>query len=130
MFKSSFYLTAIVLSAGMVGHAYAAADAPSAAVEARYQSDRMVCMSGQSNQSEATCLKEAGAARDAARRHQLVDVQPSYQANALRRCAALPPEDKRDCESRMRGEGSISGSVRDGGVIRETTTIVPADPSR
>ena len=129
MYKISFCLTAMVLAAGLGATAYAA-DAHSASADARYQSDRAVCLSGKSNQTEATCLKEAGAARDEARRHQLDDGKASYEGNAMRRCATLPPDDKRDCESRIRGEGAVSGSVRDGGLIRETTTIVPGDPAK
>ncbi|MEB0136417.1 hypothetical protein QN362_13840 [Actimicrobium sp. CCC2.4] len=122
-------LTAVVLAASLSGTASAAESSATSAGD-RYQAERAVCLSGQSNQSEATCLKEAGAARDEALRHQLGDGNASYDANAMRRCAALPPADKRDCESRIRGEGSVSGSVRDGGLIRETTTIVPADSAR
>ncbi|MFT5532254.1 MAG: hypothetical protein ACI802_000474 [Candidatus Paceibacteria bacterium] len=126
----SLYLSAVVLAAGVGGNAVAAeaVTTPATRIEARYQSDRAICLSGKSNQSEATCLKEAGAARDEARHNGLDDGKASYDANALRRCATLPPDDKRDCESRIQGEGSVSGSVRDGGLIRETTTVVPANP--
>jgi hypothetical protein len=122
MLKISFCLSAVVLVVGLNGNA-GAADAKGGSIEATYQSDRTICLTGQSNQSEATCLKEAGAARDAALHQQLDEGNASFEANALRRCAALPPDDKRDCESRIDGEGLVSGSVRDGGLLRETKTI-------
>ncbi|MDY7573021.1 hypothetical protein RGU77_01740 [Actimicrobium sp. CCI2.3] len=131
MLKISFYLSAVALVAGLGGNAVAA-DTKTTTIDAAYQSDRTLCLTGQSNQSEATCLKEAAAARDAARGHQLDDGNAAYDANALRRCATLPPDDKRDCERRIHGDGVVSGSVRDGGLIRETTTITiePAAPAK
>ncbi len=98
-------------------------------IDARYRADRAVCMSGQSNQDRATCLKEAGAARNAGRMHQLVDVQGSYLQNALARCSALPASDRNDCQRRIDGDGKVSGSVRAGGLLREVTTVVPAAPA-
>ena len=50
--------------------AAALARAPDAA-QSRYDSERAVCMHGLSNQDKATCLKEAGAALQEARRGQL-----------------------------------------------------------
>ncbi|GAA4015247.1 hypothetical protein [Actimicrobium antarcticum] len=123
-------IAAIALAASFAGAAHAADTVAATNVEARYQRERAVCLSGKSNQSQAICLQEAGAARDDARRHQLGDGKVSYEQNAMVRCNALNADDKRDCESRIRGEGALSGSVRDGGLIRETTTIVPADPAK
>ncbi len=99
------------------------------AINARYRSERAACMSGQSNQDRATCLKEAGAARAVARRDLSNDRSGNYQQNAMARCAALPAADKVDCQRRMQGDGKVSGSVRDGGLLRETTTVIPADPA-
>ena len=94
-------------------------------IDARYRSERAACMSGQSNQDRATCLKEASAARAEAKRHRLDTGAASLQQNAQARCIALPADDRTDCERRMRGEGTVSGSERDGGVLREVTTVVP-----
>lgn len=99
-------------------------------IDARYRSERAACLNGQSNQDRATCLKEAGAARNVARRHLLDDGSGSYQQNALARCATLPAADKVDCQRRIQGDGTVSGSVRDGGLLRETTTVIPADPTK
>ena len=97
--------------------------------QSEYEKERAVCVSGKSNQDRATCLKEAGAARDAAKRGQLVDADAaSYKKNALDRCKALMGDDARDCVSRMNGGGTASGSVEAGGLYREsvTTQVEPA----
>ncbi|MES2106564.1 MAG: hypothetical protein V4634_21270, partial [Pseudomonadota bacterium] len=95
----------------------AAARAPGkmAEAQANYQRERAACLSGQSNQDRATCLKEAGAALQDAKNGRLYEVDRSdYQRNALLRCQEQSkPEDKADCEKRIR-EGEVSGSVAAG----------------
>jgi len=97
----------------------------------RMQGERAVCDGVQ--QDRAACLREAGAARDEARRNGLTAAPPtSYEQNALARCSLQTnPSDQADCEKRMRGTGStaIEGSVMGGGLIRETVTPIPA-PAR
>ena len=102
----------------------------SAEVQSRYEQDRAKCLSGSSNQDRATCLKEAGASRAAARQGQLGDAGAAKQSNAKQRCQALSGDDAKDCLSRASGNGTVSGSVQTGGVLRETVTtqILPADP--
>jgi hypothetical protein len=97
----------------------------------RMQSERAVCDGVQ--QDRAACLREAGAAREEARRNGLTSAAPtSYEQNALARCnLQTNPSDQAACEARMRGTGStaIDGSVMGGGLIRETVTPIPA-PAR
>jgi hypothetical protein len=38
----------------------------------------------------------------------------------------LAGDERRDCLARMRGEGTVSGSVEAGGILREKVTVVPA----
>ncbi|TWO73180.1 hypothetical protein FN976_02790 [Caenimonas sedimenti] len=98
---------------------------PSAAEQA-YQKERAHCMSGKSHQDRATCLKEAGAARDEARRGALGSKSSGDLAgNATARCNAQPAADREACVQRILGAGSTSGSVEGGGVIRQTETKVP-----
>lgn len=94
--------------------------------QARYQQDRAACMSGQSYQDRATCLKEAGAALQEARRGRLGDGQTAYERNQTLRCDSLKGGDREDCLRRMRGEGTVSGSVEGGGIYRELRTTIPA----
>jgi len=103
----------------------ALADSKSRAAEAQalYQQERAVCMSGQSNQDRATCLREAGAALAQARREGWgADQAAQYLHNARTRCERLPDVDRRDCVARMQGQGTTSGSAAGGGIYRELVT--------
>jgi hypothetical protein len=93
-----------------------------AASQSRYQAERNGCLSGQSQQDQATCLREAAAAREAARRGQLDNGAADYQRNALARCQPLPADQRADCVDRMQGRGTTSGSVGEGGIYREKVT--------
>jgi hypothetical protein len=104
----------------------AAAAAAPADAEARYQRERARCLSGQSQEDQATCLKEAGAALQAARQHALTTEQAAeLAANARKRCEPLPADQKEACYKRMNGEGTVTGSVAGGGDLRELTEVVP-----
>lgn len=99
--------------------AIATDDAKLKEIEARYQSERAACENAQLTQDRAACLRDAAAARDAARRGQLETTQGGYDRNALARCEALPVEERDACARRVRGEGVTQGSVGEGGIIRE-----------
>ncbi len=88
-----------------------------------YQKDRAACMSGQTGQDRTTCLKEAGAALQEARRGRLDDGQAQFEQNRLSRCDNQPAQDRAECVRRM-NEGSTSGSVEGGGILRELVTPV------
>ena len=91
----------------------------------RYQQERAVCISGQSNQDRSTCLREAGAALAEARRGVLTSNAAELLSNQLRRCEPLPASDREDCVARMKGHGTTSGSVAAGGIYRELVTREP-----
>ncbi len=94
--------------------------------QARYQKDRAACMSGNTHQDRATCLKEAGAALVEARRGGLTTTTEStYMQNSMDRCVPLPAADQEDCVRRMNGEGIVRGSVEEGGIYRELSRTVP-----
>lgn len=91
-----------------------------------YKSEVQACMSGRTQQDQATCLKEARNAQ-ADKRRGLLESQANLQANAVARCNVFTgAEDKAACESRIMGAGSAEGSVAGGGIIRELETVVPA----
>lgn len=96
---------------------------PSKPIE-NYQQQRADCVAGRTAEDRATCLREAGAAQQEAKRGKL-DNGGDYTANALQRCQPLPPNDRAECERRVRGEGSSSGSVGGGGIYRELRTTIP-----
>ena len=93
----------------------------------QYQAERAIC--DRIQQDRAACIREAGAARQAAHQGALTSASPeTYRRNALARCQVQPLEDRAACEDRVQGTGatSIDGSVLGGGDIRETVTPVPA----
>jgi hypothetical protein len=98
---------------------------------ARFEQDSAVCNSGRSNQDRATCMQEARAALAASQGGRLPDPDPSLARNATKRCAALPIDDRKDCEARMRGQGTTSGNAAAGGIYRElvTRTVGPVEPA-
>jgi hypothetical protein len=115
-----------LLSLGMAGAMAAEPTRSAADIQAQYERERAVCLSGKSNQDQPTCLKEAGAARDVARRGLLEEGNPNYRRNQLDRCKALTGDEAKDCRLRMKGAGTVSGSASAGGIYRELTTIEPA----
>lgn len=94
--------------------------------EARYQRERAACLAGDSTQDRGTCLKEAGAALAQARRGALTDRDTDYEAHKRQRCTPLPQPERDECLARMSGQGTVSGSVGRGGVLRELVTVEPA----
>lgn len=86
-----------------------------------YQQERQVCLSGQSNQSQQTCLREAGAAmqQNMAAKNQASAEQMG--ANAVQRCDAFAGDARQSCMARMQGQGTTHGSVAAGGILRELT---------
>jgi hypothetical protein len=100
--------------------------------QARYEQERARCLSDRAPQDQASCLREAAAARDDQRRGGQEDpgTAASYQRNAMQRCQRLPADDRIACEARMRGEGSTSGSVARGAILRELVTRDGPDDSR
>lgn len=116
-------LTVIGASAAPSTHTSAPSEA-----QARYQQERAACLSGQTSQDQATCLKEAGAALAEARRGSLSEGQSRVERrqNRTDRCKVLTGDERTDCLARMRGEGTTEGSVSGGGILREKVTIVPA----
>lgn len=128
-FLSTRCVAAAILALSGASTMAAAAAATSAGdVQARYEHERARCLSGQSGQAQDTCLKEAVNARDAAMKDQLADGDGKLRKNAKERCDVLTGDERRDCMARVKGASNTveSGSVKGGGIIRETVTIEPA----
>jgi hypothetical protein len=120
---------AAVFSTFSVG-AISAGTAPQTPAEQRYQHDRANCMAGKTAESQKTCLTEAGAALQAARKHDLNSPTPEQiAANERKRCVALSGDEKKDCLKRAAGvDTTVSGSVAAGGDLKETVTVIPGTP--
>ena len=110
--------------------ALAASTASTAEAQARYSKERAVCLNGQSNQDRATCLREAGAALAESRHGGLSKGNVSYVDNQRRRCESLTGDDRLACQERMRGQGTTSGSVAEGGIYRELVTPETGRPAK
>ena len=118
-------LTLIVVSTQAM-----ARDAASSERARRYQEDRKACLSGDTNQVQSACLKEAKA-RFAEKPGETPRVgAEQLRQNASVRCDALNGTDRDDCLARMRGEGTTQGNAQSGGIYRELVTPAPVPPSK
>jgi hypothetical protein len=125
--KKTLVIAALCVAGGIAslsGSAIAADPAATDPAKAQYDAERARCMGGTTGQDQASCLRSAGAAYDSAKQGKLRDPNTQFHDNALARCASLPPADRADCESRVDGGGAVSGSVKGGGLIKETVTPV------
>ena len=121
-----FSVITLYAAGALFAVAASAAGPGTTGAQAQYQKDRAACMSGKSNQDRATCLQEAGAALAEARRGGLTTTDDStYLTNNMARCVPLPAADQEDCVRRMNGEGTVKGSVEEGGIYRELRRTVP-----
>lgn len=116
------------LAAGLLAAAPAAFAAGTAS-DQRYQDERAACMQ-RPEPERAPCLREAAAARQAARKGEF-DSGGAYEANRLKRCEALPAAERDACVRRARDEGTASGSVAGGGILREYREVIlpPVPPA-
>lgn len=88
----------------------------------RYAQERQKCMTNNTQDSQATCLREAGAALDASRKGQLTSAAGSEAAT--QRCTVFKDAaEQAECVRRVQN-APASGSVPGGGVLRESTTTV------
>ncbi|HEY0954783.1 MAG TPA: hypothetical protein VGE36_08505 [Roseateles sp.] len=99
----------------------------------QYERDKADCLMGKTPQPRNACLKEAAAAYAQARQGQPASRAggpEQWAANALKRCQAQPPEEREMCERRVR-EGTVVGSVEEGGQLTTLTvrsTDIPKQP--
>jgi hypothetical protein len=117
---------ACVIALALAPAAWSAGNKALPQAQQQYQQERAHCLSGQSHQDRATCLKEAAAAYQESRRGAPAGgAEPAnLSQNATARCEAQPPADREACVQRVMGAGSAEGSVKGGGVIRQTETKV------
>jgi hypothetical protein len=118
-------IAAVALAAMLAPAAWAAGNQALAQAQQQFKQERAHCLSGQSQQDRATCLKEAGAAYEEARRGALANPSgTNLGGNAVERCKAQPAADREACVQRIMGAGTAEGSVEGGGIIRSTETPV------
>jgi hypothetical protein len=113
-------LTALAIA---IAPAWAGGSAPASQAQREYQQERARCLRGESQEPRATCLKEAAAAYEEARRGRLENAPaPDLKRNATLRCNAQPPADREDCVQRILGAGNSEGSAGSGGILRHSET--------
>ena len=126
----SFGVTALLAIGAATAQVAMAADTGTTGIDSsgNYQSEVQACLSGHTQQDQATCLKEARNAR-ADKQRGVLDTRGDLQANSLTRCDVFKTSDDRSaCQSRVLGASgsSIEGSVAAGGLLRESETVIPA----
>lgn len=103
--------------------------APSS-IDANYNKERAACLAGRTGQDQKTCLKEAVAARDEARRGHLKTASEQELANnALLRCQRVAEQDRQDCRDMVLGQGTRDGSVQSGGILKRIDRMVEENPT-
>jgi hypothetical protein len=117
---------AIALALAVIPNAWSAGNKGPSEAQRQFQQERAYCMSGKSQQDRATCLTEANNAYAEARRGALNNSGggANLAQNAVERCKAQPAADRDACVQRVTGAGNTEGSVKGGGVLRETETQV------
>ncbi len=87
------------------------------------------CMYGIAQDGSNNCMSRAEFEITTSRQRAL-DADPAqYLRNALTRCESLKGDDREDCVARIRGGGTVSGSVEAGGLYRELVTVIPGKPA-
>jgi hypothetical protein len=125
--STALVATLLAAATSFIG-APAALAAASADAAEQHRQEVATCNRGASPEGRQTCLYEARAAWAQEKGSGLTIAGTDYAANASLRCQALSGSDRKACLARMQGDGTVSGSVAGGGVLRElaTRTTVPA----
>ena len=93
--------------------------------QARFKQEMADCVSGNTGQDKDSCMREARSALAEVRRG-VPDRPGKLEADTRQRCEVHQGEQRDACEARMRGQGSATGSVEGGGILREITGPAPA----
>ncbi len=132
VFRTKFFAAQALLFASFCLAAHAQTQAPTPAqpqdeLTARYQQDLAECEAQQATQDLAACHLEARNALAEAKRNLLSDTTANlFEKNQFKRCRVFKGDDREACEARVRNEGSSTGSVQSGGILREVVRPVPS----
>lgn len=125
--KTRFIKSACAASLLALGTAWAGSSGAMSPREV-LKHDLAQCEIGAAQTDRRACQREAHAAYAESLRGGLADHGTNYERNARMRCEALQGEDRSDCLARMQGQGQVSGSVAEGGVLRSLTTRTVQQP--
>jgi hypothetical protein len=132
VFRTAFFTAQVLLCLSFFLSAQAQTSAqPQDELTARYQQDLAECEAQQATQDLAACRLEARNALAEAKRNLLSDTTANlFEKNQFKRCRVFKGEDREACEARVRNEGSSTGSVQSGGILREVVRPVAPSPAR
>jgi hypothetical protein len=132
VFRTAFFTGQVLLCLSFCLSAQAQTPAPPQdELTARYQQDLAECEAQQATQDLAACRLEARNALAEAKRNLLSDTTANlFEKNQFKRCRVFKGEDREACEARVRNEGSSTGSVQSGGILREVVRPVAPSPAR
>jgi hypothetical protein len=132
VFRPALFAAQALICASFCLHAQAQTPAqPQDELTARYQQDLAECEALQASQDLAACRLEARNALAEAKRNLLSDTTANlFEKNQFKRCRVFKGDDREACEARVRGDGSSSGSVQSGGILREVVLPVVPSPAR
>ena len=126
VFRTISFAAQALLCASLSLHAQAQDE-----LTARYQQDLAECEAQQATQDLAACRLEARNALAEAKRNLLSETTANlFEKNQLKRCRVFKGDDREACEARVRGDGSSTGSVQSGGILREVVRPVVPSPAR
>lgn len=124
--RHGFKVSLAVVCAGLCWASQAQTDSL-LELQARYLQDLRECEIEQATQDLAACQREARNALAEAKRNVLSDAPGTpYESNQFERCRAFKGDDRAACIARLRGEGSSTGDVSSGGILREIVRPVPS----
>jgi hypothetical protein len=130
VFRTAFFVVQALLVASF-GLQAQAQTPPQDELTARYHQDLAECEAQQATQDLAACRLEARNALAEARRNLLSETTANlFEKNQFKRCRVFRGEDREACEARVRGEGTSTGSVQSGGILREVVRPVVPSPVR
>jgi hypothetical protein len=132
VFRTALFAAQALICASLCLHVQAQTPAqPQDELTARYQQDLAECEAQQATQDLSACRLEARNALAEAKRNLLSDTTANlFEKNQLKRCRVFKGDDREACEARARGEGSSTGSVQSGGLLREVVRPVVPSPAR
>lgn len=90
--------------------------------KSRYAKESAACSRIAEHGARANCLSEASTRLAATQPTAPGENAELLRQNAIKRCEALPEPERKECLLRMQGQGTVSGSVEGGGVLRELVT--------
>ncbi len=89
---------------------------------------RAWCKANTSGAQRADCLEYSYSNPGERSKSDLEASNTNFASNALSRCNVFKDtEDRIACDARVKGQGSNSGSVQGGGILKEVTTVTRPD---